>query len=94
MTCEELLSALSRYIDHELEEELVAEAQAHLAQCHNCTRVLNTTQGTIELSRGLQRVKIPAESRTQLFMSLQRFFQQSSPSASEDRSQGAASEGD
>lgn len=35
MTCEELLQYLSDYIDQNLDEELTAAAQAHLATCHH-----------------------------------------------------------
>jgi len=44
MKCEDLLQYLSDYIDQELDEELTAEAQEHLATCHNCRVVLDTTQ--------------------------------------------------
>jgi predicted anti-sigma-YlaC factor YlaD len=75
MECEELVTYLSDYIDQNLDEELTVEAQEHLATCHNCRVVLDTTQQTIFLYRqqGQQR-KIPATRRKRLFDQLQEAF--------------------
>lgn len=74
MKCEELLQYLSDYIDQELDEELTAEAQEHLATCHNCRVVLDTTQQTIFLFREQGKRTIPAASRQRLFSQLQDAF--------------------
>ncbi len=74
MTCEELLAYLSDYIDQNLNEELIAEAQEHLATCHNCRVVLDTTQQTIFLYRQQGQRQIPAVRRQRLFSQLQNAF--------------------
>ena len=74
MKCEELLQYLSDYIDQELDEELTAEAQEHLATCQNCRVVLDTTQQTIFLFREQGKRTIPAARRQQLFDQLQDAF--------------------
>jgi anti-sigma factor RsiW len=71
MNCQQLISYLSDYIDHDLDEELNAEAQQHLATCHNCHVVLDTTQRTILLYREANRGGIPQERRGRLFDRLQ-----------------------
>lgn len=71
MTCAELILYLSDYIDRNLNEALTAEAQEHLATCHNCHVVLNTTQKTISLYRRAGKRVIPAERRAALFERLQ-----------------------
>ena len=75
MECEELVAYLSDYIDNNLDEELTAEAQAHLATCHNCRVVLDTTQQMIFLYRqqGSKR-SISAARRQRLFSQLQEAF--------------------
>jgi predicted anti-sigma-YlaC factor YlaD len=75
MECEDLVAYLSDYIDQNLDDELTVEAQEHLATCHNCRVVLDTTQQTIFLYRqqGQQR-KIPASRRERLFDQLQEAF--------------------
>lgn len=74
MKCEQLLQYLSDYIDQELDEELTAEAQEHLATCQNCRVVLDSTQQTIFLFREQGKRTIPAQSKTRLFNQLQDAF--------------------
>lgn len=74
MKCEELLQYLSDYIDQELNEALIAEAQDHLATCHNCRVVLDSTQQTIFLFRDQGKRTIPGQSRSRLFNQLQDAF--------------------
>jgi predicted anti-sigma-YlaC factor YlaD len=74
MTCEELLAYLSDYIDQNLDSELTAAAQEHLATCQNCRVVLDTTQQTIFLFREQGQRQIPAARRERLFNQLQDAF--------------------
>lgn len=74
MTCEEVLTYLSRYLDHDLDDELTQAAQEHLSTCQNCQVVLNTTQRVIILGHGQARRTIPAERRARLFASLEAAF--------------------
>jgi anti-sigma factor RsiW len=74
MTCEELITYLSGYVDDELGEDLTREARRHLATCQNCQVVLNTTQRTILLGRGQAQRTIPADRRGLLFARLQEAF--------------------
>ena len=76
MKCEDLLTYLSDYIDQDLDEELVAAAQEHLATCQNCRVVLDTTQRTIILFRQQNKQTIPAERKRPLFNKLQQAFLQ------------------
>ena len=79
MTCEELITYLSGYIDDELDEDLTREAREHLATCQNCQIVLNTTQRTILLGRGQAQRTIPADRHGALFARLQAAFLRRSP---------------
>ncbi|MDT8305489.1 MAG: zf-HC2 domain-containing protein [Anaerolineae bacterium] len=74
MTCDELLAYLSDYIDQNLDAELTAAAQEHLASCQNCRVVLDTTQQTIFLYREQGRRQIPASRRQRLFEQLEAAF--------------------
>jgi predicted anti-sigma-YlaC factor YlaD len=76
MKCEDLLTYLSDYLDQDLDEELVAAAQEHLATCQNCRVVLDTTQRTIILFRQQNKQTIPAERKRSLFDKLQQAFLQ------------------
>ena len=76
MKCEELVQYLSDYIDQNLDEELTAAAQEHLATCHDCRVVLDTTQQTIFLFKEQNQRTIPAVRRQRLFRQLQDAFLQ------------------
>jgi anti-sigma factor RsiW len=80
MTCEELLTYLSSYLDHDLDDELTQAAREHLSTCQNCQVVLNTTERVIVLGRGQAGRTIPAERRQRLFDSLQAAFLNREPS--------------
>jgi len=75
MKCDELVNYLSDYIDQNLDEDLREDAQEHLATCHNCRVVLDTTQKMIFLYRQNGRRGIPADRRGELFSRLQDAFQ-------------------
>ena len=71
LKCEELLGSLSAYIDGELSPELCLELEKHLADCDNCSVVLNTTKRTIDLVRSpIEKTDLPAEVRERLFKRL------------------------
>ena len=74
ISCEELLTYLSDYIDLELDEEFGAAARHHLSTCENCKVVLNTTLRTIELVGRDANLTIPAGRRSGLFDRLEEAF--------------------
>ncbi len=74
MTCEELVSYLSAYLDQELDEELTAAAQQHLATCSNCRVVLHTTRKVIQLGQAQYQVALPASRRARLYSRLRQAF--------------------
>jgi predicted anti-sigma-YlaC factor YlaD len=76
MTCEELVSYLSDYLDQELDEDLTAVAQQHLATCQNCRVVLHTTQRVIQLGQAHYQVDLPPSRRERLFTRLRLTFLQ------------------
>ncbi len=74
MTCEELVSYLSAYLDQELDEDLTAAAQQHLATCPNCRVVLHTTQKVIQLGQAHYQVGLPPDRRDRLYTRLRLAF--------------------
>jgi hypothetical protein len=70
MKCDELITYLSEYIDNELEADLLEEARLHLATCHNCQVVLESTRKTIQLYHEADFCCIPAERRAEIFSRL------------------------
>ena len=74
MTCDELVSYLSDYLDQELDEDLTAAAQHHLATCQNCRVVLHTTRRVIQLGQEQYQMEIPPSRRERLFTRLRMAF--------------------
>lgn len=74
MTCEQLVSYLSAYLDQELDEELTAAAQQHLATCSNCRVVLHTTRRVIQLGQAQYQVALQASQRERLYSRLRQAF--------------------
>jgi anti-sigma factor RsiW len=74
MTCDELVSYLSDYIDRDLDEELTIAAQQHLATCQNCRVVVQTTRQVIQLGQAQYQVGIPTARRDRLFTRLRLVF--------------------
>ena len=75
MTCEELVSYLSAYLDQELDEDLTAAAQEHLTTCPNCQVVLHTTQRVMQLGQAQYQAELPASRRARLYTRLRQAFQ-------------------
>jgi predicted anti-sigma-YlaC factor YlaD len=77
LTCEQLVTYLSDYIDNNLDEVLTEAAQKHLETCENCRVVLDSTQQMIFLYRQQgQAQQIPAERQERLYNQLLQVFLQ------------------
>jgi anti-sigma factor RsiW len=68
ITCEDLVTHLSDYLDGELGDELAQAARRHLANCENCRVVLDSTRKTILLYRKQGQVtQIPSGRKNGLY---------------------------
>ena len=66
MTCTDFLSQLTDYFDGQISPELLDEVRTHLAECHHCEVVLDTTRQTIAVYRGNEIYEFPDELRERL----------------------------
>jgi len=64
--CSEFLQELTNYLDGVLDARTKAELEDHLAWCHNCYVVCDTTKKTIEIYRDSQLYPLPEDLRTRL----------------------------
>jgi anti-sigma factor RsiW len=69
-TCQNLLASLSDYVDGTLAENLCAELEKHLAECEDCTIVVNTLRKTVELYHIASPEEVPSDVRSRLFACL------------------------
>jgi anti-sigma factor RsiW len=65
--CMDRLGSLSDYLDGELDEELCAEIERHMAECGNCRLVVDSLRKTIALYRDYGHQEIPDEAKARLY---------------------------
>ncbi len=61
LTCQQIKSQLSEYLDGEVESALCAELERHLRHCENCRVMVDTLNKTVLLYRQYGRVSAPAD---------------------------------
>ncbi len=66
MKCSEFLHELTDYLDGVIDAPTKSELEEHLAWCHNCYVVCDTTKKTIEIYRDSQLYELPEDLRTRL----------------------------
>ncbi len=66
MKCSEFLQELSNYLDDVLDERTRGELEDHLAWCHNCYVICDTTKKTIEIYRDSKMYELPEDLRSRL----------------------------
>jgi anti-sigma factor RsiW len=64
--CSEFLQELTNYLDGVMDDRTKAELEDHLAWCHNCFVVCDTTKKTIEIYRDSQLYELPDDLRGRL----------------------------
>lgn len=70
MLCKEMLGKLSEYIDGELEAELCAKIEHHVAECSNCNIVVDTLRKTVTLYHDHGHEPLPEEVKQRLLAAL------------------------
>jgi len=66
VNCTDFLKELTDYLDGVLDEQTKAELDEHLAWCHDCFVICNTTKKTVEIYRDSVLYELPDELRTKL----------------------------
>lgn len=67
LTCRDLLGQLSDYLDGELEAVLCAELESHLAECANCSVMVDTMRKTITLYHAHGSAELPLDVKDRLY---------------------------
>lgn len=66
MKCEELLKALSNYVDGDVSPSVCEEFEKHLASCDPCQVVIDNIRQTISLYQGDEPFPLPPEFQQKL----------------------------
>ena len=72
LTCKDFLNELGDYLDESLDPEIRARLHQHVTQCPNCWVILDTTQKTIKVYKGLEPQSIPQDIHSRLMSALQK----------------------
>jgi anti-sigma factor (TIGR02949 family) len=72
LTCKDFLNELSEFLDDTLDPKVRAELHKHVEECPNCWVILDTTQRTIKVYKGLEPQTIPSDIHTRLMTALQK----------------------
>lgn len=72
LTCKEFLQELADYLDITVDAELRRELQAHISYCSKCFVILDTTQKTIKVYKGMQPQEVPEEVHVRLIAAVER----------------------
>ena len=72
LTCREFLQELTDYLDASVDAELRIKLERHINECPNCFVILDTTQKTIRVYKGMQEKEIPPEVEARLMKAVER----------------------
>ncbi len=70
MACRDMLGNLSDYINGDLEAELCAEIEQHVAGCNNCRIVVDTLKRTVTLYHDHGHEPLPDDVKSRLLDAL------------------------
>jgi anti-sigma factor RsiW len=59
VTCKDFLKELGDYLDETVDPQVKEELRKHINECPNCWVVLNTTQKTIQVYKGMDPDPLP-----------------------------------
>jgi anti-sigma factor RsiW len=66
------LQELTDYLDSTVDAELRLKLERHINECPNCFVILDTTQKTIRVYKGMQEKEIPPEVEVRLMKAVER----------------------
>jgi anti-sigma factor (TIGR02949 family) len=72
LTCKEFLQELTDYLDSTVDVELRRKLEAHINECPNCFVVLDTTQKTIRVYKGMEPQAVPEDVQARLMKAVER----------------------
>ena len=74
LDCRQVLAEISNYLDDEVTLELARAIEKHLARCHRCWVVYNTTRKTLEIVSDCLPAGTPFEVSERLHTRLRQLY--------------------
>jgi Putative zinc-finger len=72
LTCKQFLQELNDYLDPNVDRELKTRLESHVSECPNCFVIVDTTQKTLQVYKGVEPQTIPDDVRTRLLKALEK----------------------
>ncbi len=74
LECKHVLAELSNYLDGEVSPELKRAVEEHLAKCHRCTLIYDTTRKTLKIVTDVGPFELPLAASARLHARLQQLI--------------------
>ena len=72
LTCKQFLLELNDYLDPNGDQEMKRRLEAHVTECPNCFVIVDTTQKTLMVYKGVEPQTIPEDVKVRLLKALER----------------------
>ena len=72
LTCKQFLQELNDYLDPNSDPELKRRLHSHVTECPNCFVIVDTTQKTLQVYKGVEPQTIPEDVKSRLWSALER----------------------
>ena len=72
LTCKQFLQELNDYLDPNTDADMKRRLEAHVTECPNCFVIVDTTQKTLQVYKGIEPKSIPEDVKTRLLEALER----------------------
>jgi len=74
LDCKEVIAELSDYVDDEIARDLKRAVERHLAGCHRCSLIFDTTRRTLKMVTDVAPFEIPLEVSARLYERLHKLL--------------------
>jgi anti-sigma factor RsiW len=72
LTCKQFLQELNDYLDPSGDPDIRRRLESHVTQCPNCFVIVDTTQKTLQVYKGIEPQTIPEDVKNRLLKALER----------------------
>jgi len=72
LTCKQFLQELNDYLDPTGDPEMKRRLESHVTQCPNCFVIVDTTEKTLQVYKGIEPQTIPEDVKNRLLKALER----------------------